>query len=367
VGTVAWRSKSLYEQRSRWSGSVYRVDPDYGYFPKQSVLAYHSLKHGERVPVIFEWDGFRVPHGGDKKKHSATDLRILFLGGSFTHGYGIPAERTFAYLTGDALGAVAMNAGGSGWGLSQMVMRARDVIPRLKPDIVVVEYSNTLARRSMNIYGPTNWAKSPAPYFYESSGAIEIQRPVFQSVNFKLPIWDFPRTSFPSFVWHVGIPLYIHDDFLTALTYVKRELGILPAPIKSKQRVVDFAYNSIHRLCDIYGAAMFILVLPAHYSDRPHQRLDASAWIVVTTLESLRAMLPESSREVWAATYRFQRGDPPRTVDNHPNPRMHAAIADILVNSIQQFELNNSDPLEQKQRDAHIQLNRPNSLEFTIN
>ncbi len=334
LGSVVWRCTTYYDEHIRWSGSAYRLDKDYGYFPKPYELAYHSLKYGDRIPVVFDENGFRVPSGEEKEQPSTSELRILFLGGSFTHGYGVPAEETFAYLTADAFDALAMNAGGSGWGLSQMVMRARDVIPRLRPDMVVVQYSNWLPSRSLSFYAPTNWGRSPAPYFYESDGTIDIHQPVFESANFKVPIAEFAGNGFLAFVWHVGIPLCLYDDYLVLRTSIKRRLGLLSAPITSRQKAVEFAYTEIQKLCTANNASMLIVAIPISIDDYPKDRLDASSWRIVHTLKPLTERLPQPTQEAWSASYRVWRGTPAELVDDHPNTRMHAAIAEQLIGEI---------------------------------
>jgi len=81
-GSIVWRSASYYGKHKRWSGSVYRFDKNYGYFPKPYELAYHSLEYGEQVPVIFDNNGFRIPYGEEKKHDKSSESQILFLGGS---------------------------------------------------------------------------------------------------------------------------------------------------------------------------------------------------------------------------------------------------------------------------------------------
>ena len=94
-------------------------------------------------PVRFDKRGFRIPATGQEPA-DRTGSRLLYLGDSFTHGYGVTAEETFAYRTAKQLGASVMNAGVAGWGLAQMVMRARQTIPSIKPDKVIVQYSTWL-------------------------------------------------------------------------------------------------------------------------------------------------------------------------------------------------------------------------------
>ena len=82
-------------KRSRWcgllfrrKGKAYHADPDYGYYPTANALAYRSLVDGEWIPVRFDEHGFRIPATGQEPA-DRTGSRLLFLGDSFTHGYGV--------------------------------------------------------------------------------------------------------------------------------------------------------------------------------------------------------------------------------------------------------------------------------------
>ncbi len=346
LGSIVWRCTARAGQHIRWTGNPYHLDKNYGYFPRSHELAYHSLKYGEPIPVIFDENGFRIPPGATTGDDESPASHILFLGGSFTHGYGVPAEKTFAHLTATALDASAMNAGASGWGLSQMVLRARDVIPRLKPDLVVVQYSAWLPERSLNFYRPSRRGKSPAPYFYEAEGGMAIHQPVFESINFTLPFAAYSQKDFLSYLWHVGIPLYIHDDFLVLRTALKRGLGLLPPPVSSRQKAVDFAYQEILDLCHAHDARMLILVIPAGTQDDPKDRLEAFSGRIVHTMDPLKRRLPQPTEQAWAREYRIWRGNPPELVDGHPSIRMHAVIAERLIEAIRALDVNNESTTE---------------------
>ena len=122
-----WRSKEIYQKPIRTTGAAHRPDARYGHFSQPHSLSHNSHKPGESVPAIHDEDGFRIPY--ELETTSRSGLKILFLGDSLTFGYGVPAEKTFSYLTAEQLGVSAMNAGVPGWGLSQILLRAQDEIP----------------------------------------------------------------------------------------------------------------------------------------------------------------------------------------------------------------------------------------------
>ncbi len=112
----------------------------------------------------------------------------------------------------------------------------------------------------------------------------------------------------------------------------------LSLPTTSRQKVVNFAYKEIQELCNNNAASMLIAVIPKNINDNPKDRLDASSWRTVYTLEYLTRKLPQPTKEAWSLNYKFWRGNPPHLVDHHPNTRMHAAIAEELIDAIRHIK-----------------------------
>lgn len=322
----------MYQEPRRWIGTAYQPDPDFGVFPKPNSIAHHSMPFGESVPVAFDRHGFRVPLG--ESSVSVGTPSILFLGDSFTHGYGVAAEKTFAHLAAQALSSRSLNAGVSGTGLSHMVMRARREVPPFKPSWVVVQDSSWLARRSLRFYQPTQFGKTPLPYFCESDGNVSIHPPVFTAMDFERPHSEYADRSLLPYTWNFGIPLLVHDDYHVALTSIKSWLGILPRPAESRQRVVDYSHKEIERLCQAYGAKMLVVKLYAGLGDMPADTVVTVSSPVVDTLPVLSSRLPEKTEEQWREHYFLRAGDPPRVVDGHPNEEAHRLIAQTIVDEI---------------------------------
>jgi hypothetical protein len=330
--SILLRSAPIYNRHDRWIGRATHLDKTYGHFPTPNAFAYHSLPFGERVAVRFDEHGFRVPHMEQQAEPGAP--RILFLGDSFTHGYGVPAERTFAYRTAKHLGASAMNGGVSGWGLAQMVLRAREVIPNLKPAKVVVQYSTWLPNRSMKFYQSRLLGKSPYPYFYKLHDTMAIHPPPFEAFWPDLTVDPLvgPEAKLLPFVWQVGIPLFLHDDYFVTRTLLYNKLGVLPSPAASRQQVIDYAYREIRRLCEENGAEMIIVAIPRAIGDRAKDQLNGLADRVIDVWPTLVQRLPERSPQVWDASFKFWGNG--QIVDNHPNARMHKYIAEVLADAM---------------------------------
>ncbi|MFO1160713.1 MAG: GDSL-type esterase/lipase family protein [Reyranellaceae bacterium] len=77
---------------------------------------------------------------------------ILAVGDSFTEGYEVANDETWpAHLERDT-GRLVYNAGVRGYGLDQIVLRAEQLIPRLKPEAVVLAFiENDIERGGMSV------------------------------------------------------------------------------------------------------------------------------------------------------------------------------------------------------------------------
>lgn len=336
ISTIIWRCSEYLRRHARWVGSVYQSDPDFGYVPHPNASAFHVLREGERIPVHFDADGFRVPPPG-KSQPVKSDASILFLGCSFTHGYGVPAEQTFAQLAANELSAKCLNGGVSGWGLSQMLLRARRDIPRFRPQYVVVQYSNWLPSRSQQYYSPSDFGTVPSPYFHELSGQTKVHRPIFRPIiQDLLRAHPESRTLLP-FSWNVGLPLFLHDDRLVAWTTLTRQFGLIPQPLANRQEILRYTLDEIRQLCVDHGGRMVIVKLRNRFDDTPLDKLDSTVDTIIDTFEPLASALPERTPEAWGKNYYHWRGNPPRLVDMHPSPQAHAIISRAIAHVIREM------------------------------
>lgn len=83
---------------------------------------------------------------------------------------------------------------------------------------------------------------------------------------------------------------------------------------------------------------MLVLALSRNINDYPREALRQGPWHYVETLDQLRTRLEDPSDASWEKAYAIWRGDPPKIVDRHPNARMNAAIAEILVAAVRESD-----------------------------
>ena len=92
---------------------------------------------------------------------------VLAVGDLFTAGSGVPDNQSWPAQLEKTLQKAVLNAAVGGWGIDQMVLRAEQLKPLLKPKIVVLGIeAEGIPRASFATYG------APKPYFAIENGAL---------------------------------------------------------------------------------------------------------------------------------------------------------------------------------------------------
>lgn len=334
------------ENGKRWRGlGIHQADSELGFKPIPGAQGVQLLPpgreiRGREIPVCFDQNGFRVPVSEWNDPPTAGDQRpiVLTLGCSCTFGAATLAEETYPYLVGKLLGGTTKNAGVSGAGLSQMLLLARKLVPTIKPDYLIVQYSPWLAERARDPFAPTMFGRIPHPYFYgEAEPALH--PPVFRVKVLDLP-WDRYQTTpksvadFISFLWNAALPLAIHDGTNMLVFYIKRLIGAVPAPTKDSGKVEKLVYHEIAEVGKANGVKLILVVLGVGADPVKVPADIGSDYLIVDANTTLIMRLPSPDREHWIKQYAHWGGDPPRAVDFHPNPEAHRIIAEEIVSKI---------------------------------
>ncbi len=142
---LAFRAAKIYgllkTPRVGVTGHVHRADPELGWSAVPGSQGALTFAVGPSVPLRYDDEAFRTPVGATRPRQRPY---VLALGCSFTHGDGCSAEDTFCDIVARRLGGTCLNAGQQAYGLSQMLILARRLIPRHRPEIVLVQYSSWL-------------------------------------------------------------------------------------------------------------------------------------------------------------------------------------------------------------------------------
>ena len=317
---------------------MHKADPELGFAPIPNSQGAMIFPNGPDIPARYDADGFRVPL---EEQQSASERRplILALGCSYTYGDGTYAEDTYPYLVGQYLGGTTKNGGVCSYGLSQMIMLGRRLVPMYKPDYLIVQYSPWLVSRAISPFAPSLFGKVPTPYFYKKDG-LALHWPVFQTIIMDLPVDRYGasptgRRDFISFLWNVGLPLCIHDDFNMVCYQLKKIFGFIPEPTNDEGEVIQSVYGELAKLSKENGAKLIIVVLK-RFNEQviiPYSLFPQDA-LVVDAYQALVAKLPIANYQNYLEQYAHWRGTPLRPVDLHPNARAHRIIAEEIVSKI---------------------------------
>lgn len=342
--TLAFRSWYVYtflkSDHRGFRGRLHRADPELGYAALPGASGFELLPGGVPLPVSYDLEELRVPRGQETRVPRQRPF-VLALGCSFTFGAATLAEDTYAEVLARRLGGTALNAGKGGYGLAQMLILARRLIPRYQPNVVVVQFSPWLARRATSPFANVTFGVAPVPYLTQDpEGRVTVVPPAFAPALFDLPFPRFDRPDrgageFASLFLQAGAPLFIHDD-LQALRYrLRRRAGRFPVPASDPERLNRVVYAEITRLAREYGAQPVIVrlshPLEIHYQTMRELSRDA-------LLVNAQAALDAHARdyEQYQRQFAHWRGVPPVLVDTHPNAEAHQIIARQIARALRQ-------------------------------
>src|SRR6266404_7023973 len=346
VAYVAYRTSPLYSyvksNQRGWKGKTVRADKELGFVPVPDSRGAMVFPIGDDIPVRFNRDGFRVPVDDGRSTSPIRHPIVLALGCSFTFGDATAAEDTYPYLVGQDLDGSTRNAGVGSYGLSQMLVLSKRLVPTYKPDYLLVQYSPWLVDRARSPFAPTYFGSAPTPYFFVEQNELALHPPVFMTKIMDLPFDRYRNTPSSlgdrvSFLWHVGLPLYVHDDYNMAFYKIENLFGFVPEPATNPEQVTKYVYEEMAKVARENGARLFIVILGSDHVRVPiRDGLFPSDSIIINAHDSLLEHLPVVNKESYEGSYFHWRGYPPVLVDTHPNENAHRIIAEAILQKIQE-------------------------------
>ncbi|HPS20552.1 MAG TPA: hypothetical protein PKY78_06165 [Candidatus Omnitrophota bacterium] len=325
-----------------WEGLVHQADPELGYRAMSNVSGAENITIGEPVPMKYDKNGYRIPLSYTDIDFNKRPL-ILFIGDSFTYGSACVAEDTFPFIVGKDMNASVINTGTISYGFAQMLIIARELIPKYKPDFVVFQSSPWLLARALEMYRATTTVKVPMPYIY-SKGVRQyaVRYPVFVTNSFALPIEKYKKTAesfndYVGFLFEVGVPFYVYDDWNTLKTKFLLTIGRIPKPVDKDFRDVEtWIYEEIYNICHKNNAKLVVCFLGNKGWGRTYteQLKFTSDFIIVDAESVLWEKLSDKTQTGYDNKYKHWRGNPSVMVDHHPNPEAHKIIADAIYKGI---------------------------------
>jgi len=342
------RTNELYrflkKHEKGFEEKTYTYDPVLGFAPVPGFEGRERIGFAPEVPIKFDREGFRVPLN-EASAPLRTRPLVLALGCSYTFGDLVSAEKTYPYLVARRLNGTPLNAAVPAYGLAQMLLLARKLIPEYKPDYVLIQFSSWLVDRSRSPFPPCKYGQRPSPYFVDSADRKPILHPpVFATKVFSLPISSYRHTKrgkadYLSFVSRVALPLYLYDDLNIVIYNLKLFLGLIPHPARDREQIASTAYEEIAELCRANHSKMTVVILH-HPTEREPTVAEILAIrniknaLVVDTGPTFINQLSEKNTKSYYAAYGFTAGSPPHAVDDHPNEHAHQIIADEIIKAM---------------------------------
>ena len=344
AATLVYRSRQAYaflkSDHRGFRGRLHRYDPELGYSAVPGASGYQLLPGGAPQPVSYDREGLRVPPGQETRVPHKRPF-VLTLGCSYTFGDATLAEDTYAEVLARRLDGTALNAGKSGYGLAQMLVLARRLIPRYQPDVVVIQFSPWLARRAMSSFANVTFGVVPVPYLTQDpEGRVTVVPPAFPAALFGLPFARFDRPDrgpgeFLSFFFQAGAPLLVHDDLETVRYRLRRRAGRFPPHAPDPEQLNRAVYGEIVRLAREQGARPVIVRLshPLEIHYQAMRELSSEAVLVdaQTALDTHATDYEDYQRQ-----FAHWRGSPAVLVDPHPNAEAHQIIARQIARALRQ-------------------------------
>lgn len=325
-------------QNKYFSKGIWDPDPKMGHVGIPHASGYYGYSIGDsiemKVPVHLNPDGFRTAENYMNGEQKPQDL---FLGCSFTFGDFLPAEQTFPYLTAQRIGHNYDNTGASAYGLVQMYLRAKELLPKQQYSYVFIQYSPWLADRAMSLTGPTLSGYYPFPYFSDKGGVFE-SRPVAFNSSFRgneINLKKYRGRSYDGkweFIGEVGIPVEIFDFTKYHLAHLKTKVGLLPKPTTNKNDLEQFVYHKIIEEVRLHGAEPVVLCIDCNLEAPFLENLDAKIIDIGRDIRELTDDDPEKRKKMFQIHY--YTGTDSVWVDGHPNQKAHEIYSQTILNNL---------------------------------
>lgn len=257
-------------------GKLWQTDDILSYKGKPNFEGTQNYFIGDsiqgEIATYFDSLGFR---NTSKDKRLPFDTLNLFLGCSFTFGSYIKAEDTYAHKISNLIHNNYINAGGSGYGIGQMLILLDSLIKNNNFKYVFIQLSPWLVDRAMQINAPFYYFYRPIPYFSESGNSFKLNRPAYKNTSITFGRnWNKTNPNYFEkicFFFVDGLKIELCDYIKQKTAKIKIAMGVLPKPTKKRDELEKFAYQCVIDLCKQKGAIPVVLKLA--YPDKQAEQI----------------------------------------------------------------------------------------------
>lgn len=335
---------------ARYESTLYASDDSLGFKPIPNSSGILALYEGDTVPIRFDGNGFRIPYARELSENVSDSVDILFLGCSFTFGYGCLAEDTYPYLISESLGMSYINASVSAYGLSQMYLLAKRLIPLYKPRFVVFQRSSWLPYRGLSPFNRVDQGLLTVPYFSDSGESPVLQYPIERSLVFDLvdakENGEFNH-GFLRFLFGFAFSHIVKEHYLYLSTMARLLANPELRPAKDVAKVEQAVYQRMTDIAIANSVFPIVLNVGFRWNDAPELLLQGEGlWPLTINADSLlveqlgiglnQNPSPEEYDLIYDKAYSHWRvnGKDSTLIDTHPNEAAHRLISKLILSQV---------------------------------
>jgi hypothetical protein len=231
------------------------------------------------------------------------------------------------------LDAKCINSAMSGYGFSQMLLKAKRIIPQYKPETVFVQYSDWLVERSQSINNVTiQPLQISNPFFYESNGRLELSSPLYSNKQLFVLLRDMAihRKGFFNQVHTIFQSAFLSMklDITNMNIYLQQKVNLMPKPSKNKKEILEYTLAEFQKICAENNCTLVVVGLG-------EQSLEISPSLTYINAEKELQEYAVKTGKGYDTLYYNWTSDYKEVFDSHPNHFAHRKIAETLVSKIQ--------------------------------
>jgi hypothetical protein len=281
------------------------------------------------IPVSIDLEGRRMTQLSDSA--NCISFKVAIFGCSFTFGDFVQDHQTYASQLAQQTKYCVQNWGGSGYGLAQMQMRFDTLLKYNPPDLIVLQYSPWLAKRSSRINRDAFFGTRGYPYY---SSDHTIVPPIFKSSVTPYKDWSSTKETWINknrFLLEKGWSTNVSDVWRYYTAKSKIFLGLAPRPIKNLTEIEEHAYNYFVEKATQLGIPVILLKL------KYFENIEHKDWfwnfkkqnILVDGDVLMSKVFIDNHTAPYEIFHYFDDGSK-FLINNHPNITAHKLIADEL-------------------------------------
>jgi lysophospholipase L1-like esterase len=262
---------------------------------------------------------------------SAGNVRIVALGDSFTFGWGVHDQETFAAVIENLQSnAEVINLGSAGFGLDQTLLSFREIGSKFNPDYVVISIYPEMFWRSTRAYTDAGYGK---PYFVLGHGnVLELKNvPVKgpEELGYHQYPEQFSSNHFSYLLSRSALFRYLKHKILRFF----RDLGWIDPDLTDEWKISRILLKKLVEEIRAEGAqAILLLVPPVQWMEHSKKTSIQKSLFRFSKKENVRLIdlteiLKPMAEKHGLDTYYIKN-------DGHWTKTSHALVASILLDQI---------------------------------